>query len=95
MASKETPIPFTVGDQERLVKIEKELESMPDKIAVAIGNIQIVHHCDKVDRIVSLETSRERWYSGMRKGVVSVIITGFVGLFAWLASILGIHVDGM
>jgi hypothetical protein len=95
MATKNTPIPFTVGDQERLVAIEKELQTMPEKIATAVGNIQITHTCDKVHRIESLENTRDKWYSGMRTGAVSVIVASLLGVLAWLGAKLGVHIDGM
>jgi len=96
MASKETPIPFTVGDQERLVKIEQTLERMPEAISIAVGNIKIVHTCAQEERIGSLEKSRENWYKNIRTGIVSVIASIFLAGLGFLAYLIGLNpTDGM
>jgi hypothetical protein len=50
MADSHTPIPFTVGDQERLKTIEVKL----DKLSECLDPVL-------VERVSSLEASRKRW----------------------------------
>jgi hypothetical protein len=50
MAEPNTPIPFTVGDQERLVSIESKLASFCAAFDPALA-----------ERVESLEGSRRRW----------------------------------
>jgi hypothetical protein len=54
MAEPNTPIPFTVGDQERLVSIESKLASFCAAFDPALA-----------ERVESLEGSRRRWYTAI------------------------------
>lgn len=54
MADLSTPIPFTVGDQERLVNIERRLEGLCKDFDPSL-----------VKRVESLEGSRKKWYTAI------------------------------
>jgi len=96
MASKETPIPFTVGDQERLVSIESALAKIPDEIKQAVASIKITHVCAQEPRITSLETSRDNWYKNLRNGILTVLVAGILGIAGWLSYKMGLGPpDGM
>lgn len=97
MAAKETPIPFTVGDQERLVSIEAALAKIPGEIKSAVAGIKITHVCAQEGRITSLETSRDNWYKNIRKVVLTLMIGGILTIAGWLSYMMGLGPppDGM
>lgn len=70
MAKADTPIPFTIGDQERLVRIEKGLEIVTKLPCVSDAP------CPEDDRIKALEQSRNRGLVGLATFIVGACLYG-------------------
>lgn len=80
MAKADTPIPFTIGDQERLVRIEEGLETLQKLPCITDAP------CPENDRIAALETSRTRGLYGMVTFVVGAALYGLKAFVEWIGS---------
>lgn len=71
MADPGTPIPFTVGDQDRLVRIEEGLKNL-------------LKNPPLQDRVVALETSRTRGLYGMVTFMAGAALYGLKLFVEWI-----------
>ena len=72
MAAKETPIPFTVGDQENIVEVTTLMREIHEEIK----------SCDLPSlptRLSSLETTRKRAITA----VIAILVTVVGGMALW------------
>ncbi len=86
MASEDTRIGFTVGDQERVVRMETILERIDEKL----DQLPCQHEpplCTQEARLGSLEKTRGRWYKGLITLVVGTLVAGIVAIFNTVAGL--------
>lgn len=75
MAAPDEPIPFTVGDQERLKRLEVKMDAVCHSVA-CVTNIEPTPEILDA-RLQSLEATRKKWYTALGSltvmGLIAII----------------------